>query len=162
LLSKNIKIKIYRTVILPFVLYGCESWSLTLRQEHKLRVFENRMLRKMFGFKKDKVVGEWRKLHNEELNNLYSSPNIIRMIKLGRMRWEAHVARMGKSRSVYMILVGKYVGKKPLGRPRHGWKDNTKICLQDVRWGGMDWLDVAQDFGRWRALVDAVMDHWVP
>ena len=113
-------------------------------------MFENRVLRKMFGSKKDKVTGEWRKLHNEELNNPYSSPNIIRMIKSGRMRWEAHVARMGESRSVYRILVGKYVGKKPLGRPRHGWKDNMKIGLQDVRWEewtGLMWLRISAGGG---------------
>jgi len=81
LLSKNLKIKIYRTVILPFVLYGCETWSLTLREERRLRVFENRVLRRIFGPKRDEVTGEWRKLHNEELNNLYTSPNIVQMIK---------------------------------------------------------------------------------
>ena len=87
LLSKNLNIKIYRTIILPFVLYGCETWSLTLREEHRLRVFENRVLRRIFGSKRDGVTGEWRKLHNEELNDLYSSPNIVRLIISRRMRW---------------------------------------------------------------------------
>ena len=94
LLSKNLKIKIYRTIILPVVLYGCETWSLTLREEHRLRVFENRVLRRIFGPKRDGVTGEWRKLHNEELNYLYCSPNIVRVIKSRKMRCAGHVARM--------------------------------------------------------------------
>ena len=94
LLSKNLKIKIYRTIILPAVLYGCETWSLTLREEHRLRVFENRVLRRIFGSKRDGVTGEWRKLHNEELKDLYCSPNIVRVIKWRIMRWVGHVARM--------------------------------------------------------------------
>jgi hypothetical protein len=96
LLSKNVKVKIYKTVILPVVLYGCESWSLTLRKEHRIGVFENRVLRRIFGQKKDEVTGEFRKLHNDELHILYSSPNIIRQIKSRRMRWAGHMARMGE------------------------------------------------------------------
>jgi hypothetical protein len=96
LLSKNIKFKIYRTIIVPVVLYGCETWSLTLREEYRLKVFENRVLRKIFGPKRHKVTGQWRKLHNEELNNLYSSPNIIQVIKLRRMRWAGHVVLKGR------------------------------------------------------------------
>jgi len=98
LLFKNLKIKIYRTIILPVVLYGCETWSLTLREERRLRVFENRVLRRIFGPKRDDVIGEWRKLHNDELNVLYSSPNIVRVIKSRRMRWAGHVAPMGERR----------------------------------------------------------------
>ena len=95
LLSKNLKIKIYRTIILPVVLYGCETWSLTLREDRRLRLFENRVLRRVFGPKRDNVTGEWRKLHNEELNYLYSLPNIVRVVKSRRMRWVGHAARMG-------------------------------------------------------------------
>jgi hypothetical protein len=114
LLSKNLKIRIYKTIILPVVLYGCETWSLTLREEHRLRAFENRVLRRIFGPKRDEVTGEWRKLHNEVLRDLYSSPSIIRIIKSGRMRWAGHVARMGEKRNAYRLLVGKLEGKKPL------------------------------------------------
>jgi len=118
LLSKNLKIKIYRIIILPVVLYWCEAWSLTLREERKLRVFENMVLRRIFGPRSDGVTGEWRKLHNEELNDLYCSPNIVQVIKSRRMRWAGHVARMGEERGVYRVLVGKPEGKRPLGRSR--------------------------------------------
>jgi hypothetical protein len=94
--SRNAKIKIYKTIILPVVLYGCETLSLTLREEHRLRVFENRVLRRIFGPKRDEVTGGWIKLHNEELHGLYSSPSIVRVIKARRMRWAGHVARMGR------------------------------------------------------------------
>ena len=98
LLSKNVKIKIYRTVILPVVLYGCETWSLSLRDERKLRVFEKGVLKRIFGPRRDEVTGEWMRLHNEELNHLYTSPNIVRVIKSRRMRWAGHVARKGVER----------------------------------------------------------------
>ena len=153
LLSKNLKIKMYRTIILPVVLYGCETWSLTLREEHRLRVFENRVLRRIFGPKRDGVTGEWRKLHNEELNSLYSSPNIVRVIKSRRMRWARHVARMGEGRGVHKVLVGKPEGERPLGRPRRRWEDNIKINLQEVGRGCGDLMELAQDRDRWRALV---------
>jgi hypothetical protein len=107
LLSKNLKIKIYRIIILLVVLYGCETWSQTLREERRLRVCENRVLRRVFGPKRDDVTGEWRKLHNEELNDLYSLPNNVRVVKSRRMRWAGHVARMGEDRGVHRVLVGK-------------------------------------------------------
>jgi hypothetical protein len=97
----------YKMIILPVVLYGCETWSLTLREEHRLRVFENKVLRRIFGLKRDEVTGEWRKLYNEELRDLYSSPSIIRIIKSRRMRWACHVARMREKRNAYRLLVGK-------------------------------------------------------
>jgi hypothetical protein len=112
-LSKNIKIKIYRTVILPVVVYECETWLLTLRNELRLRVFENKVLRRTFGPKRDEVTGEWIKLRNEELNDLYSTPNIVRVIKSRRMRWVGHVARMWERRGIYRVLVGKPEGKRP-------------------------------------------------
>jgi hypothetical protein len=96
LLSRNVKVKKYKTIILSVVLYGCETWSFTLRKRHRLRVFENRVLRRIFGPKRDEVTGEWRKLHNEDLHILYSSPNIIRQIKSRRVRWVGHVARIGE------------------------------------------------------------------
>jgi len=162
LLSKNLKIKIYRTIILPVVLYGCEAWSLTLREERKLRVFENMVLRRIFGPRRDEVMGEWRKLHNEELNDLYSSTNIVRVIKSRRMRWAGHVARMGEERGVYRVLVGKPEGKRPLGRPGLRWVDNIRMDLQEVGCGYMDWIGQAQDRDRWRTRVSAVMNLWVP
>jgi len=110
--------EVYIYIILPVVLYGCEAWSLTLREERNLRVFQNMVLGRIFGPRRDEVTGEWRRLHNEELNGLYSSPNILRVIKSRRMRWAGHVALMGEERSVYRVLVGKPEGKRPLGRPR--------------------------------------------
>ena len=162
LLSKNLKIKIYRTIIFLVVLYECETWSLTLREERRLRVFENRVLRRIFGPKRDGVTGEWRKLHNKELNDLYVSPNIVWEIKSRRMRWAGHVARMGEWRGVYRVLVGKHEGKRPLGGPRRRWEDNIKMDLQEVGCGGMDWMKLAQDRDRWRALVNVVMKLQVP
>ena len=108
------------------------SMSLTYREERRLRVFENRVLRRVFGLKRDEVTGEWRKLHNEELNNLYSLPNIVRVVKSRRMTWAGHVARMGEDRGVHMVLVGKPEGKRLLGRPRRRWEDNIKMDLQEV------------------------------
>ena len=152
----------YRTIILPVVLYGCETWSLTLREERRLRVFQNRVLRRVFGRKRDEVTAEWRKLHNEELNDLYSLLNIVRVVKSRRMRWAGHVARMGENRGVHRVLVGKPGGKRPLGRPRRRWEDNVKMDLQEVEGGRGDWMQMAQDRDRWRALVGRVRDFRVP
>jgi len=168
LLSKNLKIKIYRTIIFLVVLCGYETWSLTLREERKLRVFENMVLcvklvlRRIFGPSRDEVTGEWRRLHNEELNGLYSSPNIVWVIKPRRMRWARHVARMGEERGVYRVLVGKPEGKRPLGRPRRRWLDNIRTDLQEVGCGYVDWIGLVQDRDRWRTLVGAVMNLRVP
>jgi hypothetical protein len=140
LLSRNVKVKIYNTLILPVVLYGCETWSLTLREEHRLRMFENRVLRRIFGPKRDEVMGERRKFHNEELHNLYSFPDIIMQVKSRRMRWEGHVTRMGEERKVYKVLVGKPEGKKPLGRPRCRWEDGNRMDLREIGLGGVDWI----------------------
>jgi len=148
--------------MLPVVLYGCETWSLTLREECRLMVFENRVLMRIFGPRRDEVTGEWRKLHNEELNDLYSSPNIVWAINSRRMSWAGHVARMGNRRGVFRVLVGKPEGKRPLGTLRHSWKDNIKMDLQEVECGGMDWIKLAQDRDRWQALVNAVMNFLVP
>jgi len=112
-------------------------------------VFENRVLRRIFGPSRDKVTGEWRKLHNEELNDPYSSPNIVRVVKSRRMRWAGHAAKMGDRRGIYRVLMGKPEGKRPLGRPRHRWEDNIKTNLQEVGCGGMDWIVLAQDRDRW-------------
>jgi hypothetical protein len=111
---------------------------------------------------RDEVTGEWRKLHNEELNDLYSSHTIVRVIKSRRMRWAGHAARMGEGRGVYRVLVGEPEEKRPLWRPRCRWEDNIKADLQEVGCWGMDWTELAQDRDRWRALVNAVMNLWVP
>jgi hypothetical protein len=126
LLSRNAKVKIYKTIILP-VLYGCETWALMLREEHRLRVFENRVLRRIFGPKRDEVAGEWRKLHNEELHNLYSFPDIIRQVKSrqsGRGMWHAW-----ERRELYKVLVGK----RPPRRPSCRWEDGIRMDLRECR-----------------------------
>jgi hypothetical protein len=123
-----------------------------------LRVFENRVLRRMFGPKRDEVTGEWKKLHNEELHNLYSSPDIIRQFTSRRMRWAGHVARMGEKRKVYKVLVGKPQVRRPLGRPRRWWEDGIRMDLREIVSGGVDWIRLAQDRDRWRAVVSARMN----
>ena len=120
-------------------------------------MFESRVLRRIFGSRRDEVTGEWRKLHNEKLNYLYSSPSIVRVIQSKRMRWVGHVARVGE-RGIYRVLVGKLEGKRPLGRPRRRWGDNIKMDLQEVEGGCEDWMELAQDRDRWRALVSTVMN----
>jgi hypothetical protein len=114
------------------------------------------VLRRIFGPKRDEVTGGWRKLHNEELRDLYSSTSIIRIIKSIRMRWAGHVARMGEKRNAYRLLVGKPGGKRPLGRPRRRWVDNIKMDLLEIGWGGVDWIGLTQDRDKWRALVNCV------
>jgi hypothetical protein len=131
-------------------------------EEHRLRVFENRMLRRIFGPKRNGVTGGWRKLHNEELHNLYSSPSIIRIIKSRRMKWAGHVARMGEKMNVYRLLVRKPEGKRPLGRSRRRRIDNIKMDILEIGLGVVDWIGLAQDRYRWRALVNAVMNLRVP
>jgi hypothetical protein len=116
-------------------------------------VFENRVLRRIFGPRRNEAIGSWGKLHNEELHNLYSSPNIIRMFKSRRMRWTTHVARIGKKMNAYRILVGKPEGKGPLERPQRRCENNIKM---DLRYDG--WFDLAQDRNQWRALVNTVMN----
>ncbi|KAJ4428167.1 hypothetical protein ANN_24182 [Periplaneta americana] len=153
------------TVIYPVTQYmreQRETWTLTLREEHRFRVFENKVLRKIFGAKRDEVTGEWRKLHNTELHALYSSPDIIRNIKSRRLRWAGHVARMGESRNAYRVLVGRPEGKRPLGRPRRRWEDNIKMDLREVGYDDRDWINLAQDRDRWRAYVRAAMNLRVP
>jgi hypothetical protein len=149
---------VYRTIILAVVLYGWETWSQTLREERRLRVFENRVVKRILGRRREEVTGEWRKLHNEELHDLYTAPSIVRVIKSRIMRWAGHVARMGERRGVCRVVVGKPERKGPLGRPRLRWEDNIKMALQDVICGCMDWIGLTQDRDRWRALVNAVMN----
>ena len=117
---------------------------------------------RIFGPRRDEVTGEWRRLHNEELNDLYCSPSIVRVIKWRRMRWAGHVARMGEERGVYRVLLGKPEGKRPLGRPRRRWVDNIRMELQGVEYGYMDWIWLAQDRDSWQTLVSAVMNLRVP
>jgi hypothetical protein len=132
-----------------------------LREEHRLRVFENGVHRRIFGPKRDEVIGGWRKLHNEELHGLYSSPS-IRVIKARRMRWAGHVARTGEVRGAYNILVGRPEGRRPLGRPRCRWEDNIKMDLGEIGFLDVDWIHLAQDRDRWWALVNTVMNLRVP
>jgi len=128
-----------------------------MREERRLKVFENRVLRRTFGSKRDEVTGEWRKLHNEELNDMHCSSNIVWVIK-SRIRWARHVVRMGEKRSVYSVLVGRPEGKKPLGRARRRWEDNIKLDVQNVGCKSMDWVDLAQNRDRWWAIVNGVMN----
>jgi hypothetical protein len=148
---KKLKIKIYKTVIFPVVLYRCKTWSLILREEHGLRVFENRGLRRIFGPEKEED-GSWRKLHNDELYSLYSS-NIVRMNKSRRMRGAGHV---------YKILVGRPEGKRPLGRPRCRWEDNIKMDLRETGINGLNWIQLTQGRVRWQVFVSKVMNLQVP
>jgi hypothetical protein len=129
-----------------------------LREEHRLRVFESRVLRRMCEPKRDEVTGEWRKLHNGERHNFYSSSDIIRQKKSRRMRWALHLARMGEGRNVYKFLVGKPEGKRPLGRPRRIWENGIKMDIREIGCGGGEWILLAQDRDRWRVLVNAVMN----
>jgi hypothetical protein len=122
--------------------------SLTLREEHRLTLFENRVLRRIFRPKRDEVTGGRRKLHDEELHGLYSSPSIIRVIKARRVRWAGYVARMGEVRGAYNILVGRPEGRRPLGRPRSRWEDNIKMDLREIGFGDVDWIHLAQDRDR--------------
>jgi hypothetical protein len=126
-----------------------------------VRVFDNRVLRRIFEPKRDEATGEWRRLHNEELNDLYSSPNIIRAIKSRRMRWAGHLARMGEKRDSSRILVGIPKGRRPFGRPRRKWDGNIKMDIQEVEWG-IDWIDLSQDRDRRQLLVNAIMNLRVP
>jgi hypothetical protein len=156
----------YITYLLQFeekgsVLYGCETWSLTLGEEHRLRVFENRVLRKISGPKREED-GSWRKLHNDELHSLYSSQNIVRVIKSRRMRGAGHVARMGEEKGVYRVVVGRPEGKRPLGRPRRRWEDNIKMDLREIGMDGANWIQLAQDRVQWRAFLNTVVNLRVP
>jgi hypothetical protein len=155
----KLKIKIYRTVILQFVLYWCETLSLTLRDELRLRVFENRVLR-IFG-PKGEEDRSWRKLHNDELHGLVSSSKIVR-VTASKMRWAGHVARIGERRGVYRILVGRSEGTRPLGRPRSRGEDNIKMDLREIRIDGANWIRLAQDRVHWWNFVNTVMYLLVP
>jgi hypothetical protein len=132
-----------------------------LREEHRLRVFENRVLRRIFGPKREED-GSWRKIHNDGLHSLYSSLNIVRVIKQSRMKWAGHVACMGAGRDVYRVLVGRPEGKSPLGRPRRRCEDNIKTDLREIGIDGANWIHLAQDRVQWRACVNTVMNFRVP
>jgi hypothetical protein len=161
IISKKPKTKVYKTVVLPVVLYGCKTWSLTWREEHRLRVFENTVLSRIFGPKREEDKS-WRKLHNDELHSLYSSPNIARVIKSIRIRWVGHVACMAEGRGVYRVLDGRPKGKRPLGRPRYRWENKIKMDLRETGIKGANWIWLAQDRVWWRAFVSMVMNLWVP
>jgi hypothetical protein len=141
------------------VLYGCETWSLILREEHRLRALENRVLRRIFGLKRDKVTGGWRKLHNVELHNLYSF-NYNDQFKEGEIGRACSTNE--PKRNAYRTLVGKPERKSPLGRPKRRWVNNVKMDLRETEWGDMDWNDLAQNRDQWRVLVYTVTNFWLP
>jgi hypothetical protein len=132
-----------------------------LGEEHRLRVFENRVLRRIFGPKREED-GSCRKLHNDQLHDLYSSPNVVRVIKSRRMRWAGHVARMEEGRGAYRVFVGRPEGKRPVGRPGHRWEDNIKLDLGEIGIDGANWIRLTQDRVQWRAFVNMVMNLRVP
>jgi len=148
LLSKNKKTKIHRTKFGFFFLYGCQESSLTPREEHRLRLLENNVLRKIFGPKGDEVTGKWRRQQEEELNDLYSSPNTIRVIKSRRMRWRGNVARMGDSKCIQSFGDETW-GKELTWKMKRSWGDNIQMNLQEVGWEGKDWIDQAEDSKNW-------------
>ena len=153
-------IKIYMTLTLPVVLYGCENWSFALREENRSTIFENRVLRRIFGPKRDEITMEWRKIHNEGINDLYCSPNIIGVIKL-RMRWARHVERMAGWRGFYRILVGRPEGKRSLGRPSLRWGEILKLKFRkydEEAWTGLSWHNVKH---MWRVhlINNELADH---
>jgi hypothetical protein len=143
------------------VLYGCETWSLTFGKEHRQRVFEKRVLRRIFGPKWEED-GWLRKLNNDELHSLYSSPNIVRVIKSRRMRWAGHVARMGEGGGVYSVLVGRPECKRSLRRSRRRWEDNIKTDLREIGIDGANWIQLGRDRVQWRTCVNTVMNLRVP
>jgi hypothetical protein len=155
-ISKNLKIKIYKTVILPVVLYGCETWSLTLREAYRLRAFEDRVLTRIFGPKREED-GSRRKLRCDEFHSLYSSPRVNMVIKSRKMSWAGHVACMGEGRDVHSALVGRPEGKRPLGRPRRRWEVNIKIDFREIRMYEPNWIWLAQVRVQLRAFVKIVM-----
>ena len=150
------KINVYKTIILSALLYGCETWSFILREECRIRVFENRILRRIFGPKRDDN-GEWRRVHS-----FYRSPNIVRVIKTRRLRWAGHIARMVEGRSALKILAGKPTGKRPSGSPRRRWEDNIRMDLEKIGVNAGIWVDSAQDMDYWRVLVNAALNLRVP
>jgi hypothetical protein len=160
--SKKCNVERHFMTMLKDYISKYPTLSLTLREEHRLMVFENRMLRRIFGPKRDEVTGGWRKLRNEELHGLHSSPSIVRVIKARRMRWAGNVAHMGEVRGAYNILVGRPEGRRLLGRPRRRWEDNIKMDLIEIGFGDVDWIHWAQDRDRWRAVLNTVMNLRVP
>jgi hypothetical protein len=158
LLSRNLTVKNIKTIILPVVLYGCETWSLTLREEHRLSVFKNRVLRRIFGPKRNEVMGEWTKLHNGELHNLYSSPDIIRQIKSRRMRWAGHVACMAEGEICTGFWWQTPKEKDHLKDQGIAGRMGSKWTLGRLVGGGVEWIHLAQDRDHWQALVNVVIN----